>query len=101
MSYDIKGEKYSSINLTSCFLVTLSWNVFKTLTVISFEISFLFGFPLSRVITEALFAESGKIFSSTLLFIATVRSGIEKSAQVLVESCLFLRLDLYQEGFNF
>ena len=59
--------------------------MFKTLTGISFEI----------------FAESGKIFPSTLLFIATVRSGIEKTAQIVVESCLFLRLDLYQEDFQF
>ena len=44
------------------------------------QISFLFGLPLSGGITEAIFAESGKIFSSILLFIATVRSGVKKSA---------------------
>ena len=34
---------------------------------------------MSRGITEAIFAESGKIFSSTHFFITTVRSGVKKS----------------------
>ena len=45
-----------------------------------FEISFSFAFPLSRGTTEAIFTEPGKIFSSILLFIATVSSRIKKSA---------------------
>ena len=48
------------------------------------QISFLFGLPLSGGITEAIFAESGKIFSSILLFIATVRSGVKKSAAIFI-----------------
>ena len=39
---------------------------------------------MSRGITEAIFAESGKIFSSILLFIATVRSGVKKSAAIFI-----------------
>ena len=39
---------------------------------------------MSRGITEAMFAESGKIFSSILLFIATVRSGVKKSVAIFI-----------------
>ena len=39
---------------------------------------------MSRGITEAIFAKSGKIFSSILLFIATVRRGVKKSAAVFI-----------------
>ena len=44
----------------------------------------MFVFPSSRGITEAIFAESGKIFSSILLFIATVRRGVKKSAAIFI-----------------
>ena len=40
----------------------------------------MFVFPSSRGIAEAIFAESGKIFSSRLLFIAAVRRGVKESA---------------------
>ena len=39
---------------------------------------------MSRGITEAIFAEPGKIFSFILLFIATVRSGVKKSAAIFI-----------------
>ena len=39
---------------------------------------------MARGITEAIFAEVGKIFSSILLFIATVRNGVKKSAAIFI-----------------
>ena len=39
---------------------------------------------MSTGITEAIFEESGKIFSSIILFIATVRSGVKKSAAIFI-----------------
>ena len=42
---------------------------------------------MSRGITEAIFAESGKIFCSILLFIATVRSGVKNSAAIFISFC--------------
>ena len=39
---------------------------------------------MSRRITEAIFAESWKSFFSILLFIATVRSRVKKSAAIFI-----------------
>ena len=39
---------------------------------------------MSKGITEANFAESGKTFSSILLFIATVGSGVKKSVAIFI-----------------
>ena len=39
---------------------------------------------MSRGITETIFAEYGKIFPSILFLIATVRSGVQKSASIFM-----------------
>ena len=39
---------------------------------------------MSKGITEVIFGESGKTFCSIILFIATVRSGVKKSAAILL-----------------
>ena len=57
----------------------------KTLTCLKFEISFIFGLPLCRGKTEAIFVESEKTFFSILLSIAAVvRSGVKKSVPVFI-----------------
>ena len=58
---------------------------------------------MTRGTTKAIFAECGKIFSSILLLIAVVRSGVKKSASILISFGEILSIPvalLYIKTFN-
>ena len=55
--------------------------MFSTPTGLKFDISFLFGLPLSSGITDAVLAFSGKTFCAILVLMAFVSNGVKKSAE--------------------
>ena len=55
--------------------------MFSTLTGLKFDISFLFGLPLSSGIIDVVLAFSGKTFCAILVLMAFVSNGIKKSAE--------------------